>query len=145
MSDCLLVEREGHVVTLTLNRPERLNALNGELIGALGAAWEQIDADPEVRAVVVTGAGRAFCSGADVDALASRPGEGAASEPVNPRFTARHKRVFKPVITAVNGVCAGAALHFVADCEIVIASDAASFVYTHVNVGQVAALEPIGL
>ena len=148
MSDSLRVEQSGHVVTLTLNRPDRLNALNQELIAELGAAWERLDADPTVRAVIVTGAGRAFCSGADVESLASRPQAGDADAPpapVNPRFTARHKKVFKPVITAVNGVCAGAALHFVADAEIVIASERATFVDTHVNVGQVSALEPIGL
>jgi enoyl-CoA hydratase/carnithine racemase len=144
MDEPLLVEQTEHVVTLTLNRPDRLNALNRELIGALGAAWERIDADPSVRAVIVTGAGRAFCSGADVEGLSARQ-QAAGEKPVNPRFTARHKRVFKPVITAVNGVCAGAALHFVADCEIVLASERATFVDTHVNVGQVSALEPIGL
>ena len=148
MSETLRVEQTGSVVTLTLDRPDRLNALNRDLIAALGAEWERIDADPSVRVVIVTGAGRAFCSGADVESLASRPQAGDADAPpapVNPRFTARHKRVFKPVITAVNGVCAGAALHFVADAEIVIASERATFVDTHVNVGQVSALEPIGL
>ena len=145
--DSLLIEQTGGVVTLTLNRPDRLNALNGDLIGQLGAAWERIDADPSVRVVVVTGAGRAFCSGADVDALAGRPPTDGGPAPAaeNPRFTARHKRVFKPVITAVNGVCAGAALHFVADSDIVLAGDRATFVDTHVHVGQVSALEPIGL
>jgi enoyl-CoA hydratase/carnithine racemase len=62
-----------------------------------------------------------------------------------PRFTARHLGFYKPVITAVNGVCAGAGLHFVADCDLVIAASSAKFVDTHVDVGQVTALEPIGL
>jgi enoyl-CoA hydratase/carnithine racemase len=141
----LLVTRpEEHIVVLTLNYPERLNPVGGELTERLVRIWPEIDADPSVRVVVLTGAGRGFCSGAD---MGHRPGsEGQASEdPALPRFTARQNQVFKPVITAVNGVCAGAGLHFVADADIVICNEAATFLDTHVNVGQVTALEPIGL
>ena len=147
MSDSLLLEREAHVVTLTLNRPDRLNALTADLLDELGAAWEALNADPEVRAVVLTGAGRGFCAGADLSGDRSPPAgaDARGDAPVMPRFTARHRRVYKPVITAVNGVCAGAGLHFVADADIVIASEAATFLDTHVHVGQVSALEPIGL
>ncbi|MET0895851.1 MAG: enoyl-CoA hydratase/isomerase family protein [Acidimicrobiia bacterium] len=163
----LLVERPvEHVVVLTMNYPERLNAVGGELSQRLTEIWPEIDADPTVRVVVLTGAGRGFCSGADltrrgsgeeggdtrlqtvgVDSIERRGGVGYTGPGAQsyPRFTARQAHVYKPVITAVNGVCAGAGLHFVADSDIVICADGATFVDTHVNVGQVTALEPIGL
>lgn len=142
----LLVEREGPVMVLTLNRPDRLNALNRPLQRALEQALLEADADPDVRVIVISGNGRGFCSGADVERLSTETVKPLAEQraPI-PKFTARQAKVFKPTICAVNGVCAGAGLHFVADSDIVIASDNASFVDTHVNVGQVTALEPIGL
>ncbi|MFJ8025434.1 enoyl-CoA hydratase/isomerase family protein [Streptomyces sp. NPDC096311] len=136
--DELLVERDGHVVVLTINRPERLNAFSRSVRGKLTELWPQLDADPEVRAVVVTAAGdRAFSSGGDVSEL-----DGPEDYP---RYTARQAGVFTPTITAVNGMCASAGLHFVADADIVICSENATFFDTHVHVGQVSALEPIGL
>lgn len=143
MADDLIIERDGHVAVLTLNRPHRLNALGGSLIESLETAWPELDADPDVRAVVVTGAGdRAFCVGADLKETAER---GALPTTEYPRTTARQAGVFKPVITAVNGVCAGGGLHFVIDADIVIASETATFLDPHAAYGQVAALEPIGL
>jgi enoyl-CoA hydratase/carnithine racemase len=136
--DDLLIERDGHVVILTINRPQRLNALSRSVRSRLTKLWPELDADPEVRAVVVTAAGdRAFSSGGDVSEL-----DGAEDYP---RYTARQAGVFKPTIAAVNGLCASAGLHFVADSDIVICSENATFFDTHVHVGQVSALEPIGL
>ncbi|GAA2313089.1 enoyl-CoA hydratase/isomerase family protein [Streptomyces violaceusniger] len=136
--DELLVERDGHVVVLTVNRPGRLNAFSRSVRGKLTELWPRLDADPEVRAVVVTAAGdRAFSSGGDVSEL-----DGPEDYP---RYTARQAGVFTPTITAVNGMCASAGLHFVADADIVICSENATFFDTHVHVGQVSALEPIGL
>ena len=163
--DVLRIERPSeHVVVLTLNQPDRLNPIGGELRRRLTEVWPMLDADPTVRVIVLTGAGRAFCSGADlerraegnplrdestddVDAIESRgiAGYQGAGARLYPRFTARQALVYKPVITAVNGVCAGAGLHFVADSDVVICSENATFVDTHVNVGQVTAVEPIGL
>jgi enoyl-CoA hydratase/carnithine racemase len=146
VDDQLKVERFGHVAVLTLNAPERLNALNQGIIQALAETWTSLDADSAIRAVVVTGAGRGFCSGAHVGGLANAASLSAKEQPATyPRFTARHLKFYKPVITAVNGVCAGAGLHFVADSDIVIAGSSARFVDTHTDVGQVTALEPIGL
>lgn len=148
MSDELITRREGHVMVLTLNAPERLNALSASMFAALAAAWREVIADDTIRVAVVTGTGRGFCAGAEIVGLgrtAERIEASAATQASYPRFTARHLGVFKPVITAVNGVCAGAGLHFVTDSDINIASDDARFVDTHVNVGQVSALEPIGL
>lgn len=145
-SPTLLSEKHGHVLKLALNRPERLNALNRDMQNALEAMWRWAGDDKDVRAIVITGEGRGFCSGADVRGL--RDGAKGPADPARvqiPKFTNRQAGIWKPTICAVNGVCAGAGLHFVADSDIVIASEDASFVDTHVNVGQVTALEPIGL
>jgi len=142
----LLIERKGQVLLLTLNRPDRLNALNRPMQWALEAQYAEAAADPNVRVIVITGAGRAFCSGADVGGLKTAAETNSDPAKVEvPKFTNRMAGIYKPTIVAVNGTCAGAGLHFVADGDIVIASEAASFVDSHVNVGQVTALEPIGL
>jgi (E)-benzylidenesuccinyl-CoA hydratase len=146
VTDELIVERRGHIAVLTLNAPERLNALNQRMMRKLSETWSSLDADSEIRVAVVTGSGRGFCSGAHAGGLATAASLSASEQPKSyPRFTARHLKFYKPVITAVNGVCAGAGLHFVADSDIVIAGAAARFVDTHTDVGQVSALEPIGL
>jgi enoyl-CoA hydratase/carnithine racemase len=141
------VAREGHVGSITLNRPESLNALNADVFARLESAWRSFDADPAIRVIVFTGTGRGFCAGADMIAPSvtgrDRPDRRGYVE--MPRFTARQVGCFKPVITAVNGVCASAGLHFVVDSDIVIASDRATFLDTHTSMGQIAALEPIGL
>jgi enoyl-CoA hydratase/carnithine racemase len=142
----LRVERDRHLLILTLNRPDRLNALNRPLQSALQAAITDAAADSQVRVIIITGTGRAFCSGADVEHLSEQTGLPMEKQLVQPPpFTARQCKVYKPTICAVNGVCAGAGLHFVADSDLVIAGDSATFVDTHVNVGQVSALEPLGL
>jgi enoyl-CoA hydratase/carnithine racemase len=130
----LLVEQHGPLLVLTLNRPERLNALDRTLQRSLEAQYRRAEQDPEIRVVIITGAGRAFCSGADVGHLQDQAGKSIEEqlEPP-PKFTMRMAKVFKPTICAVNGICAGAGLHFVADSDIVIASENASFVDTHVN------------
>jgi enoyl-CoA hydratase/carnithine racemase len=136
--DELLIERDGHVVIITINRPRQLNAFNRSVRSRLTELWPRLDADPGVRAIVVTASGdRAFSSGGDVSEL-----DGAEDYP---RYTARQAGVFKPTIAAVNGLCASAGLHFVADSDIVLCSENATFFDTHVHVGQVSALEPIGL
>ena len=137
-SEELIIERDGHVVILTINRPDRLNAFSYDLRMRLTKLWPELDGDPDVRAVVVTATGdRAFSSGGDVGEL--------TGEEEYPRYTARQAGVFKPMIVAINGLCASAGLHFVADGDIVICSENATFFDTHVHVGHVAALEPIGL
>jgi len=146
VDDELKIERTGHVAVLTLNAPDRLNALTPNMFELLASIWSELDADASVRAVVLTGAGRAFCAGAHVGGLADAASRAAHEQPdTYPRFTARHLGFYKPVITAVNGVCAGAGLHFVADSDIIIVGESSRFVDTHVDVGQVTALEPIGL
>ena len=147
MSEHIRVERDGPIQIITLARPDRLNALTREMLHALGDAFRRAGEDPDVRVVLMLAEGKGFCSGADAEGLSKSAQSSIEQQLATPMplFTARHVGIFKPVVCAVNGVCAGAGLHFVADSEIVIASTAASFVDSHVNVGQVTALEPIGL
>jgi E-phenylitaconyl-CoA hydratase len=148
--ETLRVESEGAITLLTLDRPDRLNAINGRMTEELQAFWAEFDADPAQSVAVVTGAGdRAFCVGADLQELAEL-GElpRALQDPdvhVANRYTPAQCEVGKPTICAVNGVCAGGGLHFVTDCDIAIAGDSATFLDPHVSVGQVSALEPVSL
>ena len=119
------------------------------LMDELEAAWHELDADPAVRVIVNTGEGKVFQTGVDVSELAS-DGLGMeryreSVEKWDLHFTAWHQHVNKPVITAVNGICAGGGFHWVADADIVIAASNAQFFDPHVSVGQVVAIEAIGL
>ena len=145
----LVVERHGPVGWLINNRPDQLNAMNAAMRDEFALAWKELDADPAVRVIVHTGNGRAFQTGADVSELA---GDGVGMERYRDsvenfdlHFTAWHQQVWKPVITAVNGICAGGGFHWIADADIVIAASDAQFFDPHVSVGQVVAIEAIGL
>ena len=145
----LLVERDGPVGWLVNNRPEVLNAMNGKMREEFADAWLELDRDPQVKVIVHTGAGRAFQTGVDMTELATdglgmeRYRESAENNDFH--FTAWHQGVSKPVITAVNGLCAGGGFHWVADADIVIAARDAQFFDPHVSAGQVVAMEAIGL
>lgn len=145
----LEVRREGPVGWLVFDRPDRGNAMDAAMLAELEAAWRELDDDPGVRCIVNTGNGAAFQTGLDVAQLArdrealreqSRRTRDAAL-----RLTAWHNQVWKPVICAVNGVCAGGGLHFVADADVVIASTEATFLDPHVSIGQVSAYEVVAL
>jgi enoyl-CoA hydratase/carnithine racemase len=145
----LIIERHGPVGWLINNRPDQLNAMNNAMRDEFADAWIELDEDPDVRVIVHTGNGRAFQTGADVSEVA---GDGIGMERYREsvvnfdlHFTAWHQQVWKPVITAVNGICAGGGFHWVADADIVIAASDAQFFDPHVSVGQVVALEAIGL
>jgi len=145
----LIVERRGPVGWLIFNRPDAGNAMDATMFRELEDAWTELDADPDVRVIVNTGEGRAFQTGLDMVQLSRDPAalreQSRRTAKAELRFTAWHLGVSKPVIAAVNGVCAGGGLHFVADADIVIACTLASFVDPHVSVGQVTAFEAIGL
>jgi len=147
--ETLKLERHGAVGWLINNRPAQLNAMNAKMREEFADAWLELDADPETRVIVHTGEGRAFQTGVDVMELATdgqgmeRYRESAATFDLH--FTSWHQRVAKPVITAVNGLCAGGGFHWIADADIVIASSDAQFFDPHVSVGQVVAMEAIGL
>jgi enoyl-CoA hydratase len=147
--ETLIVERRGPVGWLVFNRPAAGNAMDATMLAELERAWRQLGDDPEVRVIVNTGEGVAFQTGLDVvqlsrdrDALREQSRRTKRAEL---RLTAWHNEVWKPVIAAVNGVCAGGGLHFVADADIVITSNEASFLDPHVSVGQVTAFEVIAL
>ncbi|MDF3310053.1 enoyl-CoA hydratase-related protein [Rhodococcus sp. T2V] len=142
----LVVHRDGHVLWIELDNPGALNAVSPIMQDELHRVWLAYDKDPELRVAVLIGAGdRAFCSGADVSAVADTSRGRTSDYDRETKFTPAHVGVRKPIICVVNGVCAGAGLHFVADCDFAIASETATFLDPHVNVGQVSALEPIGL
>jgi enoyl-CoA hydratase/carnithine racemase len=145
----LLIERHGPVGWLINNRPEQLNAMNAKMREEFATAWDELASDPAVRVIVHTGEGRAFQTGVDVMEIAT-DGVGMeryrkSVEEDDLHFTAWHQKVWKPVITAVNGICAGGGLHWVADADIVIAASDAQFFDPHVSVGQVVSLEAVGL
>lgn len=143
----LKIAIEQGVALLTLNRPEKGNSLNPELLLALEEAWRRIDTDPAIRVAIITGAGeRHFCTGAAVEELKMGRG-GLQNVPYAAanRFSPRMCHVSKPVICVLNGLVNGGGLHFVADCDIVIGCERAELMDTHVSVGQVSALESAGL
>jgi 2-(1,2-epoxy-1,2-dihydrophenyl)acetyl-CoA isomerase len=133
----VLTGREGAVLTITLNRPEVYNAFNGPLHAALHTALEEA-ASPEVRAVVITGAGRGFSSGQDLKEFQEvRASIGDTLEQTYHPNIRLIRSLEKPVIAAVNGPCAGAGLSLAAACDLRIASDAASFVPGFIGIGLV--------
>jgi 2-(1,2-epoxy-1,2-dihydrophenyl)acetyl-CoA isomerase len=129
--------RDGGVLTLTLNRPDVLNALTSELHKALAAGLKEAR-DPDVRAVVLTGAGRGFCVGQDLTEFREAPGD------IGDRLRAGYhpnilalRALEKPVIAAVNGPAAGAGLSFACACDVRLAAESASFVPAFIGIGLV--------
>jgi len=130
------VTREGAVQTITLNRPDVLNAFNRALHAALREALKAAR-DPEVRAVVLTGAGRGFSAGQDLKEFGETPDvSDALRESYHPNVLAI-RALEKPVIAAVNGVCAGAGLSLACVCDLRVAADNATFVPGFIGIGLV--------
>lgn len=140
--------KDDHLAVVTLNRPDVGNSLTPGMHSFMRAVWEDVKRDDDVRCVIVTGAGRRhFCTGVDVRGVAARGKTSTTDGPLDEEvsWSPRQANVWKPVICAVNGLAGGAGLHFVVDSDIVVATETASFVDTHVNVGMVGAVENIGL
>jgi enoyl-CoA hydratase/carnithine racemase len=147
--DTIKYEVDGHKATITLNRPDALNALSPHMVTELRHAYDEAENDGNVWILIVTGTGRAFCTGADVKAI---PGDGKV---INERpylssyeqweapqeGTPPFRTMAKPVLAAINGLCCGAGLDWVTTGDIVIASDKATFFDPHVSIGLVAARE----
>ncbi len=130
----LLLEKAGGIATITLNAPEKLNAITRQMGANLPLAVDEVARDDEVRVVIVTGAGRGFCSGADVAALRDKMGGGATEvsryerlQVVGWPFADVFPRLNKPVIAAINGACVGGGLSLAMSCDIRIASETARF------------------
>jgi enoyl-CoA hydratase/carnithine racemase len=146
------ISAEG-VMTVTLNRPKVLNAFNDEMLAEFSNLWSQVRSDDAVRAVVLAAAGdRAFSTGVDVterldgdSPFLDKMHPWAENEDPGRQLSPRRNEVWKPVIAAVHGMCAGGAFYWIADCDIVICSREATFFDPHVTYGLVAALEPIAL
>ncbi|HEV7467174.1 MAG TPA: enoyl-CoA hydratase-related protein, partial [Candidatus Dormibacteraeota bacterium] len=136
ITDPLLVDREGGVLTLTLNRPDKLNSFDTALLRSLGGAMAEAREDEAVRAVVITGSGRGFSAGADLSQ--------GLPEPVRHRLALRYTPIItamrameKPVIAAVNGVAAGAGMSIALAADFRIAAESASFLLAFARIGLV--------
>ncbi len=136
MGELVLVEAVGAVTRLTLNRPDKINALNGAMFGELRAALETAAADTRCRAVLLAGAGRGFCSGQDLtDAMPDDLGA-ALEERYNP-MVRQLRALPKPVVCAVHGVAAGAGMNLALACDVVVAGRGARFSEAFVRIGLV--------
>jgi 2-(1,2-epoxy-1,2-dihydrophenyl)acetyl-CoA isomerase len=137
MADEVLTSRKGAVLTITLNRPDVYNAINREMHERLAAALADA-ADPAVRAVVLTGAGRGFCAGQDLREFQELPGgvREALEKTYHPNVRAICA-LEKPVLAAINGACAGAGLSLACACDVRVASSDATFVPGFIGIGLV--------
>jgi len=123
----LIVEREGHVTTITLNRPERLNAISGPMLSGLSRALMAAEADTETRVIILTGAGRGFCAGLDLKRQVA--GEDSVGQGAAKLFDLRNAppmvihNVDKPIICALNGAAAGYGMDLALGCDMRIASE----------------------
>ena len=149
--ETILYEVADRTASITFNRADRLNAINQQMIDELDDAYAKAERDDDVWTIIVTGAGRAFCAGADVEKIPEDgkvPHEGEylssyeeweAPQEATPPF----RSMAKPIIVAVNGICCGAGMDLVTTGDIAIASDDASFFDPHVSIGLVAGREMV--
>jgi enoyl-CoA hydratase/carnithine racemase len=134
------------VATITLDRPEALNAFDRQMCEEIRSAWQRVKADPEVNAVVLRAAGdRAFCAGLDVKKAYGQPDDVWNHEDPGELLSPKWQKVWKPVVCAVHGICTAGAFYFLNEADIVICSPDATFFDSHVTHGMVSALEPVGL
>src|SRR4051794_18277867 len=136
----ILVSLDAGVLSITLNRPDKLNAFNPEMHGLLRKALERALDEPEIRAVLLTGAGRGFCAGQDLSERDVKPGAAPVDLSVtigsyyNP-LVRRMRELPKPIVCAVNGVAAGAGANIALACDLVLAARSASFVQAFSRIG----------
>ena len=140
----LILEKDGHIAILTLNRPDKMNAINAEMRELFPRALQEVQEDDNLRALIITGAGRGFCSGADVAAQAAR----AAGQQVDTsrktilalvgNLILAFEKINKPIIAAVNGIAAGVGLTITLACDLRIASTNARFAAIWVKRGLIA-------
>jgi enoyl-CoA hydratase/carnithine racemase len=136
VSDTVLYEKDQHVVTITYHRPERRNAINGPMREALNASWLRFRDDTEAWVAILTGAGQAFCAGADIrDGGAAGTFAGTFWEKPTINSFESGLELFKPTIAAVNGPCLGYGVTAVSFCDFVIASERATFGFPEVRIG----------
>jgi enoyl-CoA hydratase/carnithine racemase len=136
-----------HVATITLNRPEQLNSFTETMCKEMAEVWRLVRETDDIHVAVLRANGeRAFCTGIDIKGGAWWAGQNIwTQEDPGVHLGPRANKVWKPVVCAVNGMCAGGGQYFVNECDIVICSDNAVFFDPHANGGIVSALEPIGM
>jgi enoyl-CoA hydratase len=124
-----LVEKRGHVLVVTMNRPEAKNALSAAMLAGMTAAWNQVDEDPDIRVAILTGAGGAFCAGADLKAMTqSHPGESARSMDLSViESLLKGRRLLKPLIAAVEGPAIAGGTEILQATDIRVAGESARF------------------
>src|SRR5215211_2573107 len=140
MYEHIKVEFDGGIASITLNRPEKQNALAGHMRRDLAEALEHAGSDPEVRVVILTGAGRAFCTGADVARMSELMERGEVEEfrrllGAGRRVLTAIRQMLKPVIASVNGPAYGAGFNLALACDLRLASETATFSQSFVKVG----------
>lgn len=140
------VDAASHVATITLNRPDSLNAFNRAMCEEMVEAWRTVKLDESVHAVVLRAAGsRAFSAGLDIKTPYGQPDNVWNHEDPGEALSPKWQKMWKPVVCAVQGMCTAGAFYFVNESDVVICSDDATFFDSHVSAGLVCALEPIGL
>ncbi|WP_242638738.1 enoyl-CoA hydratase/isomerase family protein [Mycolicibacterium sp. S2-37] len=140
------VDPADHVATVTLNRPDRLNAFNRTMCEEMAQVWRTVKLDDRVHAVVLRAAGdRAFSAGLDVKSPYGQPGNVWNHEDPGELLSPKWQKMWKPVVCAVQGMCTAGAFYFVNEADVVICGENATFFDSHVSAGLVCALEPIGL
>jgi len=134
----VLFERKGNIARVTLNRPERMNALGMVMREELKQVLTEIDADKSIRAVVITGTGKAFCAGGDITTMDGiQPSAGLDRLRNVQKIVRLMIGMEKPIIAAVNGVAVGAGCNIALACDLIIASEKAKFSETFVNIGLI--------
>ncbi len=140
MADLVLIERGAGYRTLSLNRPDKLNVFDDALHDALRAALDEADADADCRALLLTGAGRGFCAGADLAATVGPERQADLGDVLERTFNPLIRRIRglrMPVVCAVNGVAAGAGANLALACDIVLAGRSARFIQAFVKIGLI--------
>ncbi len=144
--ETLLFEVSDKIATITLNRPAAMNSFNGKMLEEMKSCWQRVQADDNIHVAILRASeGRAFCTGVDV--REGRPSPDNLWSHVDPGEYLSPKMVacWKPVVTAVHGMCAGGAFYMINESDIVICSEDATFFDPHVTYGMTSSLEPIGM
>ena len=144
--ETVLFEVKDNVASVTLNRPEAMNAFNRTMLNEFRQIWGQVRVDDDIHVVVLRAAGeRAFSTGLDVKEGLDVPDNPWSAQDPGEDLSPKQNKVWKPVVAAVHGMVAGGAFYWLNDCDIIISADDATFFDPHVSYGLTSALEPIGL
>lgn len=144
--ETILVDEDEHILTIRLNRPQVLNAFDDKMCDEFASVWREARLDDEIRVVILTAVpGRAFSTGVDRKSGLELSENVWTHEDPGQRLGPKANRVWKPLICAIHGMCAGGAFYWVNEADIVICADNATFFDPHVSYGMVSALEPVGL